>query len=224
MIIFSFDCAIKNFGYCVMKLSTQHWRVKLYELVADVHIKTQKLNRCCAENLSITDVLKELLLSLKSMESFFTELIVIKDIGVRDIRDVSTEKLSASNTKIFLTELDTKFGKPDYVLVERQMSLNNHAYAVENFVEYHYANQARVVTMPPSLKNMICFDQKDGKYECFIAKHNNYTANKKHSTYNCKYFFEKNGLWQYFKFDSFKKFDDLSDAFMMGMAWILLKC
>lgn len=223
MIIFSFDCAIKNFGYCVIELSDVCWRQLLEELGKKLHYEVQKIQSERNET-KIIEQLAGVANVIRKIKDFLDCLVIIRDIGLRDIRDEKSEKLSASKTKNFLSELDEKFGKPHHVLVERQMSLNNHAFAVENFVEYHYANVSPLTIMPPSLKNMICFDEKNGRYECFNGQYTNYIANKKHTMHNCKYFFEKNGIWHKFHFDKIKKFDDLSDAFMMGMAWILLKC
>lgn len=220
MLIFSFDCAIKNFGYCVIEITPTDWRQQLAELIKTFHTMTEMLRG--ASTLK-RKTLAELLELSEKLKTFLDGLVTVKAIGVRDIRDEQTEKLSAAKAKIFLNELDKTFGNPDFVLVEKQMSLNNHAYAVENFVEYHYALVSQLSIVSPGLKNLICFDQKNGRYDCFAGKQNNYQTNKKHTTYNCKYFFEKSGLWQKFEFDKFKKFDDLSDAFMMCMAWVLLK-
>lgn len=219
MLIFSFDCAIKNFGYCVVEITPTNWRQQLSELIRQLHTCVEGLRHSTIKR----KILKDLLELSQKFKTFLDGLVQVKAIGVIDIRDEQTEKLSAAKAKIFLNDLDKKFGNPDFVLVEKQMSLNNHAYAVENFVEYHYALVSKLSIVSPGLKNLICFDQKNGRYDCFVGKQNNYQTNKKHTTYNCKYFFEKLGLWQQFEFDKFKKFDDLSDAFMMCMAWVLLK-
>lgn len=220
MLIFSFDCAIKNFGYCVVEIKPNDWRAKIKIMIDLFHTFAENLKKKAISKNTLNDFAQLTCLFNEFLDSFIN----VKAIGLRDIRDGQTEKLSANKTKSFLNELDEKYGKPNYVLVEKQMSLNNHAFAVENFVEYHYAlGDGRLIIVSPGLKNLIYFDQKNGKYECFIGKQSNYLTNKKHTTYNCKYFFEHAGIWQKFGFDQVKKFDDISDAFMMCMAWVLLK-
>lgn len=71
-----------------------------------------------------------------------------------------------------------------------------------------------------TLKNSF-FLKPAGEYQNYIMKYSNYTANKKHSTDNFKYFLQILDTDKYNTIYSLKnKADDIADTFMMCFGWL----
>jgi len=68
----------------------------------------------------------------------------------------------------------------------------------------------------PSIKNSYSFHE-DGLYGNFISKYTNYTANKKHTDWNFKYFLK---TFNYEQLKIKNKTNDIADAFMMIYGWL----
>ena len=101
------------------------------------------------------------------------------------------------------------------------MDSANNADSVNNVDSANNANaDIRIELVKASVKNTIHF-HPDGSYGNFICKYSTYTANKKHTIWNLKYF--NDNFMKIIPDDvlkSKKKLDDLADAFMMIVGWI----
>jgi hypothetical protein len=84
-------------------------------------------------------------------------------------------------------------------------------------------NDTTVYMVGPSLKNTCAFS-KAGMHSNFIEKYTNYTANKKHTTFNFMYYLKRYDVSLYAKIiDSGIYKDDIADAFMMIYSWLIQK-
>lgn len=170
MLVFSFDCAIKSLGICIMKINKP-------KTIDDIN--------------TIFD---------------------IKYIDSVNLGDYDNPWTTAKSLKSVLKKLNKKYGNPDTLLYEFQMNANDKSRMISNFIAYEYSDICKDIRrVMPTLKNKIYF-HKDLKHSEFLKKNNSsYTANKKHTTANMKYYFEIFNL----ELPNKKKLDDMADAFMM---------
>jgi hypothetical protein len=144
------------------------------------------------------------------------------------------------NLKYALYCISNQLPKPDIVLIEHQMKFNDKARSISKYIEEFYTtieeckisyqlkdfplkdyivplqHKCHVFIVNPGIKNKYHFTE-EGKYKHFISKYSNYVANKKHTTYNFKYYLESIGEQSLIA--NIKKLDDISDAFMMAYGW-----
>jgi len=97
----------------------------------------------------------------------------------------------------------------DYPLVKHARDTEQHEHKPVNYI------------IPCSIKNKFAFCAA-GEYQNFISRYSNYTANKKHTTYNFLYWLSVFKPSIVSKLKKIKKINDVADAFMMTYGWILL--
>lgn len=223
--IFSFDCAVKNFGYCIADCMHPSEVLKIIQAAA----------RLLREHIGNTKK-QTLLKDITTINSAIDNVLVIKAVNRINVGlDLEGKtKPDPYAIKMFLESLHT-FGIPDLVLIERQMTVNFNAFAVLNYIEYHFAGSARIQIVNPADKNMITLDKNNGDYEKFVIGHTLYTANKKHSEHNFIYFLTKIASAESKKNINGEdmrhcdivarlkntKVNDMSDAFMMVLVAFL---
>jgi hypothetical protein len=116
--------------------------------------------------------------------------------------------------------------KPDRVLVEYQMSVNDKSRCVSNGILYHYSGVpgATVSLVGPTLKNKISFSTDESlDHGTFMAKYaSKYTSNKNHSKENFLYWLNTRGLIDLIQKNNIakKNIDDIADAFMQIWGWL----
>jgi len=214
MIIFSFDCALKNFGVCCIDVNI-NWKDEILTIKNEIF----SISKSSSEDK--LEMIKQKLLQVKTILDNVFKIIFINKVDVSVID-------KCIGVKTLLKDLE-KIAKPDIVLIENQWAVNDKAKAVAHFIEMFYADtdsnsviysipfnnethipekKTIIKTVQPSLKN--CFDMdKSYKKEGF-KKMSSYRANKKHSVVNFNYYCDL------FKCEvKIKKKDDIADAFMM---------
>lgn len=243
MLIFSFDCAIKNIGICCIEIKDT-WREETKSLISEIY------------DLYDTDYDKITFLTktvdlLTRINQLVDNQLVIKFLNVIDLipdKKVKDIKFSSLIIKLkyILACLDHMLPKPDVVLIEHQMSINDKARGISRYIEEYYTplrypddnityaveafpvenidiepatKETVVYIVNPNLKNSISIDpSKEGAYGSFIEKYANYTANKKHTEHQLVYYLKKMGLSHYLEGVD-NKLNDIADAFMMAYAW-----
>lgn len=258
MIIYSFDCAVKNLGVCIAEIDVD-WRKKV-DVLADRLLEVETLG---------LDEIHETLLELEAVLDGMFKVLWVNTLDISGgvkARDLTGDQIM-QRIKYVLTCIDSQMPRPSAVLIERQMKVNPIASAVSNFIQGYYTIVqpentvfkalledfplrkervsgaktgkrdptatgfrhngdlhlgATVHVVGAALKNSFQVDPSPaGAHGAFSAKYSNYTANKKHSTHNFKYYMERtewrNGIC------GTKKLDDVSDAFMMALGWSLRK-
>lgn len=223
MIIASFDCAIKNMGVCYLEFDENF---------------ISKLKTCMPINVE----------NVREVRGIIDNIFNIKHINVYNL--VSEYKnanktpayVRTSRLKSLLNNLDEQMPTPDVVLIEYQMGPNHISGSISNQIVYHFSKEDNKIISsikeqnidfkePPaikydvhiigtSLKNSVS-THPDGLYSNFISRYSNYTANKKHTTWNFKNFCH---IMEYQHIiDSVPKnvkMDDIADSFMAIMGWI----
>lgn len=184
----SFDCATKTLGVCYF------------------HYDCDKLNTVLNRGLvelikNSTDISKCLDIKL-----WCIDLIEGKNVADTDI----PERLKSLHEK--LNKLMMNIPKPDYIVIEYQMNLNNLSNIISNAIMMYFAHNFEIKLVKPAAKNSIWFHESLA-FHYFIEKYSrNYDANKAHSKANLIWFlnlFEKQDVIK-----DIKKLDDVADAFM----------
>jgi len=219
MIVFSFDCAIKNFGICCVKVN-MNWKNEvsiINEQIENIIIDFNNKKISSNEFITIT---KQKLNEINNILNNVFKILFVNKV------DISADK--CIGTKTLLKDLE-KIATPDVVLIENQWCINDKSKAVAHYIEMFYADidssyviyaipfdtenrlpekKTIIKTIQPSLKN--CFDMDKSYTKESFKKMASYRANKKHSVVNFKYY------CQLFKHKiNIKKIDDIADAFMM---------
>jgi hypothetical protein len=245
MIIFSFDCAIKNLGFCCIEFD-ENWRTKAAEII-------NSLNNLYSiiKDISKDEFLqksKEILTDTNNLLDNMFKLHYANTIDLISEKKVEEVKYSDifKSLKYVLECLNRQLPKPDIVLIETQMSINDKARGISRYIEDMYSDVdipdteitfaikefplitfdiydtpvKKVQCINANLKNTYSVDlSPGGDYGEFISKYSNYTANKKHTEHNFKYYMNKTGRGKILKSVP-NKLDDVSDAFMMAYAWL----
>lgn len=248
MIIYSFDCAMKNLGFCCIEIDDK-WREKTAELL-DVIEKFYANPPETKESIQT-----EMLNIFRTADSIVTNQFVIKYINVFDlIPNGKAKSQKFGDTlqclKYVVYCLEKQLPNPDVVLIEYQMNVNDKARGISRYIEEHFTPigirggessitnityalnkfpliaadipedqcECTVHIVAPGLKNRYNIDSA-AVYTGFLEKYSsNYAANKAHAVHHFKYFLNKFGLSDMIK-DCPNKLDDLADAFMMAYAW-----
>jgi hypothetical protein len=252
MLVFSFDAGSVNLGICVMEINTalniqEMWRDLSRQF--DCLVNHLKINQPDTSKLDqIKQVITSILQAARALQLQLSKMFVIKFVNTLDItagiitRDkIERQSIYCARIKYILQSLE-QFGRPDFVLIERQMAINVTAYAIHGYIENHYTTPAvfkiplaikeyllsqppsqppgqplgqptRVVIMCSVLKNTIEFD-RHMTYGDFVEKYTNKRANKNHATHQFKYWCR---TW-HLPITSRGKTDDSADAFLMIMA------
>lgn len=100
--------------------------------------------------------------------------------------------------------------------LQHQISYAVSAYPIKSAIPS--GSETSVEIVGASLKNSYKI-APDGDYVNFITKYSNYTANKKHTVHNFKYFMEIFGYSEQIK-DIPNKLADIADSFCMIWAWL----
>lgn len=246
MIIFGFDCAIKNIGINIVQfnqLYNSQLQILNDELIDFISIKrsfTDFTTGIC----NILDKMNELMSNVLKI-IWFNNVNLIADAQVADVSVIDR----ICKIKTLLTQLDT-IATPNMVLVEYQMGPNDDMRCISNCIIYHYANsncsitykikqyqvqyqaqsqvqsQARPIIemVMPSLKNKYTI-APNGLYSVFITKYSNYTANKKHTTFNYRYFVKtiQPDIYNIISNCKDKELYDIADSFMMIYSYLKKK-
>lgn len=244
-IIYSFDCAIKNLGFCCIKLSDTY-KEEIDILIEEIQQFYDNIPKTKKETLE--KILYILSKANKIMDSIFEIQYInvfdlIPDNKVAQVK--FTEILKRLKYVIFC--LTKQLPKPDYVLIENQMSVNDKARGISRYIEEYFVplgcddntlityalckyplisaelpkniDATKVCIVAPGLKNAFQIDHVDGSYGKFTEKYaTNYSANKAHTTHNFKHWLKITGQMNIIE-NCPNKLDDLSDAFMMAYAW-----
>ena len=133
------------------------------------------------------------------------------------------------------TDIDCKIDTNLYVknksYTDNSSSINNITYAVNNYPinrinsssssSSSSSSKLKIVDIVGTgIKNSISFSE-EGAYYNFIVRYSNKVSNKKHTSWNFKYFMEHFGnLDADFFIKLSKKYDDISDSFMMIFGWL----
>jgi hypothetical protein len=295
MIIYSFDPAVKNLGFVCMSVNT-NWRAEVSELLDELNYFYANIP---AEK---SKTLKSMSKLIKSADEIINGIFTIEYMNIFNI---AGDAPTVRQLKYLLTCLENQLPKPDVVLIEYQMNVNDKSRAISQYIETHFTpveeqpiiwafnayplkgaspkekergktpfeplekeekergkipfeplekeekergktpfepiekeekekekekekernkeekeTKVQVVRVNPNIKNMYSVDTTEaGQYTSFISKYNsNYTANKKHTTYNFLYFIESRGLSDKIA-DAKNKLDDIADAFMQAYGW-----
>ena len=245
MIIYSYDCAIKNLGFCCIEIDDL-WKDKISVQIEEIK-KIRETSNISKKvfikkaDTALQNILKILNGSFKLI--YVNTFNLIKDKKVKEVKYTDIAK----KLKYLLHSIDAQLPTPNYILIENQMSPNDKARGILRYLEDHYlplekpedeiqfaikdyplnfidvpdaknAVRKNIVCINPNLKNCYSIDKSDnGKYSYYIRKYSNYTANKKHTTHNFKYYMEKTGNSK--KIKTKTKLDDAADAFMMAYSW-----
>lgn len=245
MIIFSFDCAIKNLGFCCIEFD-EKWRTKAAEII-------NRLNNLYSiiENISKDDFLNKSYEILRDTNNLLSNMFKLRYANTIDL--ISEKKVEEvkyndifKSLKYVLECLNRQLPKPDIVLIETQMCVNDKARGISRYIEDMYSDVEipdteitfaikefpliafdiydflgkKVQCVNATLKNTYSVDlSSEGDYSEFISKYTNYCANKKHTEHNFKYYMNKTGRGKMLK-NIPNKLDDVSDAFMMAYAWL----
>lgn len=245
MIIFSFDCAIKNLGFCCIEIDDQ-WRIKVSKIINDLYDLYGNIGNMSKDAFlqKSYDIIKQVDQVLKNMFKlhFANTIDLISDKKMKEVKYSDIFK----SLKYTLECLNRQLPKPDVVLIETQMSINDKARGISRYIEDMYSEveipdekitfaikefplisfdiydspTKKVQCINPVLKNSYSVDlSPKGDYSAFISKYSNYDANKKHTEYNFRYYMNKTGRGKMLKGVP-NKLDDVSDAFMMAYAWL----
>ena len=254
MLIFSFDAGIKNLGVCVLQYACDE---QYMQLINQLRIlKTKMLTNI--DQLGqidqtgqfvlaklLAELLTELLATLQEITKLLSVFMQIKFINTVDllnsanhVKDVP-HHMRVERLAYFMHCLDTMYGKPDVVLIEKQFTISEHVNAVSKYINNHYCcvresdfklniaefpllrvpllapHETKIYIVNPILKNTFDID-KTRPYSYFIEKYNNKTSNKKHTDTHLKYWCKVWGI----KLTAQHKTDDSADAFMMAYAMV----
>lgn len=245
MIIFSFDCAIKNLGFCCLEIN-DNWREQTEIIIKSIQKFYEKPG---------SNPLNQMRTLIQESDQLVNSILTIKYMNIFDLAaegNVRNTKYSevVKRLKYILYCLEQQLPNPDVVLIEYQMNINDKARGISRYIEEYYLPignidatityamnfypliasdlptnipDRKIYTITASLKNAYQTDPSiKGSYQSFIEKYNrNYDANKAHTTYNFLYFLETRNLSHVVE-NIPNKLDDISDAFMQAYSWCKL--
>ena len=242
MMIFSFDCAIKNLGFCCLEIN-DNWRDEVADLIVEIENfyldPTDSPLDKMQEIVSKADLLVDSIIKIKYMNIF--------DLAAEGKARSTKYSEVVKRLKYILYCLEKQLPSPDIVLIEYQMNVNDKARGISRYIEEYYlpigdtdatityamndypliaadlpdnVPTRKIYTITASLKNAYQTDPTvEGSYQTFIEKYNrNYDANKAHTTHNFTYFLKSRGLSHTIE-NIPNKLDDISDSFMQAYAW-----
>jgi hypothetical protein len=243
MIIYSFDCAIKNLGFCCLQVN-DNWRNDLKKHIAKVEAFYETSSETPLDTMQIL---------LKEADTIVNSVLEIKYLNIFDFaaegltKDVKFSEV-VKRLKYILFCLEKQLPKPDVVLIEYQMNANDKARGIARYIEEYFLpiggtdatityaipsypliaadippeleKYTKIYMVTPNLKNAYQTDPSEkGDYQTYIVKYNRpYDANKAHSVHNFKYFLESRGL-SHTVAQIHNKLDDIADAFMQAYSW-----
>ena len=242
MIIYSFDCAIKNVGFCCLSVNTE-WRTDVQNIITETDNFYQSSSK---------DPLSTMNDLLQKADKIVDSILDIKYMNIFDLAaegnalDVKLTEI-VKRLKYVLFCLEKQLPAPDIVLIEYQMNANDKSRGISRYIEEYFLPlggtdatiTAAIASYPliaadippelvkftqihlvnPNLKNAYKVDPSElGDYQTYIVKYNRTYANKAHTTHNFRYFLQTRGLSHVIE-DVPNKLDDAADAFMQAYAW-----
>lgn len=135
MYIYSFDCATKNLGFCCIYVD-EHWRAKVSKIINELY--------AIYEDPPELDVLLSRVAKiLTQINQILDNIFRIEYINVFDLvpgAKASTVKYNVvlKRLKYVIYCLEKQLPKPDVVLIEYQMNINDKARGVSRYIEEHY--------------------------------------------------------------------------------------
>lgn len=208
MRVLSFDCANRSLAVCYLTLMDN------YEEKLKSALDKKDSDEC-----------------IRLINNYVT-IHILKIVDVTKTKTVPDTVRRASLLKRALADIDNEISKmgerPDAVLIEYQMSLNDKSRCVSQQIAMYYVDEHtaapnyvdRVYFVGPTLKNKVCF-KHDLDHGHFMEKHSSkYTANKNHAKENLKYWLTVHNQLHFLKNVPKKNHDDLADAFMQIFGWL----
>jgi hypothetical protein len=243
-IIYSFDCAIKNLGFCCISVNT-NWREEANDVI-------NRLD-CFYAQENTDNTLDKMCSFLQESNKIIDSVFEIKYMNIFDLAAEGKAKETkltevVKRLKYIMFCLEKQLPKPDIVLIEYQMNVNDKSRGISRYIEEYYlplgdtdarityamsayplaavdipvelTTDTKIHIIAPTLKNSYQTDPSEaGDYQTYILKHNtNYAANKAHAVHNFKHFVESRGL-SHTIYKIPNKLDDIADAFMQAYGW-----
>lgn len=143
MLIAGFDCALLDFGICYVKYN-EDWRKQMREATEKLGALLDSADKYAGKG-GKDKFVKDLTKHLDDINDFTDNIISIVYCNVVDLSvGYKTPKdiplwVKSNRLKQVLNSLDDQF-KPDIVLVEYQMKVNDLSRTVSSQIVYHYAN------------------------------------------------------------------------------------
>lgn len=243
MIIFSFDCAIKNLGFCCVEIN-EKWREKASACVDKINDFYKSIPN---DPNKIIENIYSLVKTLHAIINNMFKLIYFNRFNLICEKKVKEEPYDVilSRLKFVMKSIDITLLQPNIVLIENQWKINDLSRGISRFIQDHYScidfdnvdyryliptmpleeiNEEKMSTIvhivPPTFKNAFKTDPTEaGDYSSFISKYSNYLANKKHTTHNFLYYLKKSGQESHVNDIAEAELDDIADAFMMAYSW-----
>jgi hypothetical protein len=243
MIVYSFDCAVKNLGFCCIEIN-EKWKEDLPNIILTV------TNMYVGDDTLTIENIKNV---LDNVDKFISNILVIKYMNIFNLSpNVKQSEWIFSEIvvrlKYLLYCLEKQLPRPDHVLIEHQMNINDKSRGISKYIEEYYVpidsesgkieyaltsyplvftespkNEKiiQIHNISPGAKNKYQTDPIKGGYHNFIKDFKkNYDINKKHSIYNFVYFVKVFNTLNTLDVTSVKhKLDDVADAFMQCLAW-----
>ncbi len=232
--VLSFDVANKSLAVALIRFDTKKYERIEHALGEFRAIKTSGVTGAVLLR-AFVDMLDRIL-------HIYDNAIDIKYVAVKDLipgKKLSDTDILARTAALneYLIQLDTAvapFVDPAEelkVLIEYQMGPNEKSRAVSSQLLYHYTNvlfvagrpvDGNIILVGPSLKNTIYIGADDASYVNFLNnRRTNYAANKAHSRFNLVRLFGIVGKSDMLRDIAKKNYDDLGDAVMMAVAWVV---
>lgn len=213
MRILSFDSATENLGVCVINHDEQ-WDEKIKIIIQRIYDLYDSLDTNTNWRTDLTDLLVDANRVLASvMHIEFAQ--AANCTGGKKVTEMTAMERTAGLKK-YLSSLNIT---PDIVLIEHQMKQNDISRMNSMQIAYHYVDVCPVHIVDPGGKNKYSFSA-DTSYEKFITRYTNYTANKKNTDANLKYFVKTMDSHVLDGVAKGQKTNDIADAFMQAVAWL----
>jgi hypothetical protein len=225
MKILSFDVGIKNLAYCLIDdkdLTIEDWGILNISIdpVCD-HINKKNGVQCDKSSKFISTDGICLCSSHKILKCY-------KDLQIKNIKKEKNPILLLGKNMVQILDKKSKFLEVDHVLIENQPALKNPTMKTVQMILYSYFLVNGVTKSENPLNNIEMINArnklkvyKGPPIECNIK--NKYNKTKYLGIQYCKYMIDENEkIDSEFKdlFNSSKKKDDLSDAYLQGMYWL----
>ena len=136
MIIYSFDCAIKNLGFCCIQVDNE-WRDKIDKLINEVD------NFYDNQPESKEEIIKQIYNILKNSDQILSDQFKILYINVFDLVPFNKAKSIKfgdilKRLKYVVYCLEKQLPPPDVVLIEYQMNINDKSRGISRYIEEHF--------------------------------------------------------------------------------------
>jgi len=225
MKVLSFDVGIKNLAYCLIDNTDntiEDWGILNISTDPQCHhINKKNGNQCDKSSKFISEDGICVCSSHKLLKCY-------KDLKFKSIKKEKNPILSLGSNMVKILDTKSNFLDVDHVLIENQPALKNPTMKTVQMILYSYflingvnktgslLNNIEMVNARNKLKVY-----KGPPVECKIK--NKYNKTKYLGIQYCKYMINENDKidekYREF-FNSSKKQDDLSDAYLQGMYWI----